>query len=109
VEVLFNLGVSTPGSTRESLQLTESPDESWFLSGVFSICFDGSFCCFTIVEHSCKPIDPESDGGICFLLFSEDISGFTLLTFVMSVNGELADLLEDIFRFTLVLNLGTFC
>jgi hypothetical protein len=27
----------------------------------------------------------------------------------MSVNGELADLLEDIFRFTLVLNLGTFC
>lgn len=111
VASLLDLRVSTRDSTREPLQVTESLDESRFLSEVFSTCFDGNFCCFTIVEHSCKPTDPESDGGTCFLLFSEDIFCFTVLVFVISLLGKPSGLLEtkssllQIF----ILDLGTSC
>lgn len=91
---LFDLRVCTCDSYIEPLEHTESLDESMFFSTVFPQCFDGIFCCFSIVEHSCKPTEPEVDTDTHFLLFVEGMSGFAVLAFVTSLLDKSSGLLD---------------
>lgn len=91
---LFDLRVGTCDSVREPLKRTESLDESMFLSIVFSQCFDAIFCCFSVIEHSCKPTVPEPDEGTHFPLFTEGMFGLTALAFAISLLDKSSGLLD---------------